>query len=124
MSRVLVAEDDPDIQHLLAYKLNRAGFEVLALGDGIAAMASVRQFRPDVMILDVRLPGMSGLDICRDLRDAPDTAKLPIVMISAQGRPQDREAAYAVGCDDYVIKPFSPRALVERVQRLTVEVRA
>ncbi|GAB7047019.1 response regulator transcription factor [Catenuloplanes indicus] len=124
MARVLVAEDDPDIQQLVMYKLDRSGFEAMAVSDGVAALAAVRQFRPHAVLIDVRMPGINGIELCRELRRSPDTAKLPIVMISAQGRPQDRELAYAAGCDDYVIKPFSPRELVERVQKLLVEVRA
>ncbi|WP_033340509.1 response regulator transcription factor [Catenuloplanes japonicus] len=124
MARVLVAEDDPDIQQLVMYKLKRSGFEAMAVADGLAALAAVRQFRPHAVLIDVRMPGLDGIELCRELRAAPDTAKLPIVMISAQGRPQDRELAFAAGCDDYVVKPFSPKELVERVQQLLVEVRA
>ncbi|GAB7044347.1 MULTISPECIES: response regulator transcription factor [Catenuloplanes] len=124
MARVLVAEDDPDIQQLVMYKLGRSGFEAMAVSDGRAALAAVRQFRPHAVLIDVRMPGLNGIELCRELRRSPDTAKLPIVMISAQGRPQDRELAYAAGCDDYVIKPFSPKELVDRVQKLLVEVRA
>ncbi|MDP9792297.1 two-component system phosphate regulon response regulator PhoB [Catenuloplanes nepalensis] len=124
MARVLVAEDDPDIQQLVMYKLGRSGFETMAVADGAAALAAVRRFRPDAVLVDVRMPGINGIELCRELRRTPVTAKLPIVMISAQGRPQDRELAYAAGCDDYLVKPFSPRDLVERVQKLLVEVRA
>jgi DNA-binding response OmpR family regulator len=124
MARVLVAEDDTDIQQLVMYKLQRSGFESMAVSDGLAALAAVRQFRPHALLIDVRMPGLDGIELCRELRASPDTAKLPIVMISAQGRPQDRELAFAAGCNDYVVKPFSPRELVERVQKLLVEVRA
>jgi DNA-binding response OmpR family regulator len=124
MARVLVAEDDPDILQLVVYKLKRSGFEAMAAPDGLTALAAIRRFRPHAVLIDVRMPGLDGIELCRELRASPDTAKLPIVMISAQGRPQDRELAFAAGCDDYVVKPFSPRELVERVQQLLVEVRA
>ncbi|MFI5838093.1 response regulator transcription factor [Catenuloplanes sp. NPDC051500] len=124
MARVLVAEDDPDILQLLIYKLKGSGFEAMAASDGRTALAAIRQFRPHAVLIDVRMPGLDGIELCRELRASPGTAKLPIVMISAQGRPQDRELAFAAGADDYVIKPFSPRELVARVQQLLVEVRA
>ncbi|MDR7277838.1 response regulator transcription factor [Catenuloplanes atrovinosus] len=124
MARVLVAEDDPDIRQLVSYKLDRFGFETMAVSDGVAALAAIRRFRPHAVLIDVRMPGLSGIEVCRELRQSPDTAKVAVIMISAQGRPQDRELAYAAGCDDYVVKPFSPKELVERVQRLMVEVRA
>ena len=124
MARVLVAEDDPDIAQLVMYKLDRSGFETTAVSDGVAALAAVRRFRPHVVLIDVRMPGLNGIELCRELRASAGTAKLPIVMISAQGRPQDREQAYAAGADDYLVKPFSPKELVDRVQRLLVEVRA
>lgn len=116
MSTILLAEDDPDILHMVAYKLRRAGFEVIETTDGLAALAACRREPPDLVLLDVRMPRMDGIAVCRELRDGPRTADLPIVMLTARAREQDRELALAAGATDYVVKPFSPRALVERVE--------
>ena len=116
MSTILLAEDDPDILHMVAYKLRRAGFEVVETTDGLAALDACRRDPPDLVLLDVRMPRMDGIAVCRELRAGPRTGDVPIVMLSARARDQDRELAYAAGATDYVVKPFSPRALVERVE--------
>jgi len=115
MSTILLVEDDPDILHMVAYKLRRAGFEVVETTDGLAALDACRREPPDLVLLDVRMPRMDGIAVCRELRAGPRTGDVPIVMLSARARDQDRELAYAAGATDYVVKPFSPRALVERV---------
>ena len=116
MSTILLAEDDPDILHMVAYKLRRAGFEVIETTDGLAALDACRREPPDLVLLDVRMPRMDGIAVCRELRAGPRTGALPIVMLTARAREQDRELAFAAGATDYVVKPFSPRALVERVE--------
>ena len=116
MSRILLAEDDPDIMHMVAYKLRRAGFEVVEVVDGPAALDACLRDPPDLVLLDVRMPRMDGIAVCRELRAGPRTGRLPIIMLTARARPQDREQAFAAGATDYVVKPFSPRALVERVE--------
>jgi len=116
MSTILLAEDDPDILHMVAYKLRRAGFEVVETTDGLAALDACRREPPDLVLLDVRMPRMDGIAVCRELRAGPRTGDLPIVMLTARARDQDRELALAAGATDYVVKPFSPRALVERVE--------
>ena len=116
MSTILLVEDDPDILHMVAYKLRRAGFEVVETTDGLAALDACRREPPDLVLLDVRMPRMDGIAVCRELRAGPRTGDVPIVMLSARARDQDRELAYTAGATDYVVKPFSPRALVERVE--------
>jgi len=120
MSTILLAEDDPDILHMVAYKLRRAGFEVVEATDGIAALDACRREPPDLVLLDVRMPRMDGISVCRELRARPRTGDLPIIMLTARARAQDRELAFAAGATDYVVKPFSPRALVERVEAVLV----
>jgi two-component system, OmpR family, phosphate regulon response regulator PhoB len=115
MSTILLAEDDPDIRHLVSYKLQHSGFDVIEAPDGMTALREARHRPPDLVLLDVRMPHLSGLDVCRELRAGPHTASVPIIILTARSRPQDIEQAYAAGATDYVIKPFSPRALVERV---------
>ncbi len=121
-STILLVEDDPDIQHLVSYKLGRAGLDVIAVTDGIAALREARARRPDLVLLDVRLPRMSGLEICRELRAGAVTARTPIIMLTARARPQDIEQAYAAGATDYVVKPFSPRDLLARVEHALARV--
>jgi two-component system phosphate regulon response regulator PhoB len=122
MSTVLLVEDDPDIRHLVSYKLTRGGFDVIEAADGVTALHEARRRPPDLVILDVRMPRMSGLEVCREMRATPQTADVPILMLTARARTQDLEQAYAAGATDYVVKPFSPRALQERVESLLLKV--
>ncbi|GGK37994.1 hypothetical protein GCM10010124_33520 [Pilimelia terevasa] len=124
MSKVLVAEDDPDIRDLVVFKLEQAGHEVVEVGDGLGALAAVEgDDLPDLVVLDVAMPGLSGLDVCRQMRADPRTKGLLIILLTAQAQETDVERGFAVGADDYVIKPFSPRELVSRVQSLLARSR-
>jgi two-component system, OmpR family, phosphate regulon response regulator PhoB len=116
MGTVLLVEDDPDIRHLVSYKLTRSGHQVLEAADGFTALDLARRNPPDVVLLDVRMPRKSGLEVCRELRAGPRTAGVPIIMLTARARPQDIEQAYAAGATDYVVKPFSPRVLLAQVE--------
>lgn len=123
MSTILLAEDDPDIRHLVSYKLTKCGFDVIEVADGRAALQAARQQPPpDLVLLDVRMPFMNGLEVCRELRDGPRTSALPIIILTARARPQDVEQAFAAGATDYVVKPFSPRELVQRVETVLARV--
>jgi len=106
-------EDEMQIARTLRDYLEVAGFEVTAVGDGEAALASVRGHRPDLVVLDLGLPGMDGLDVARELRRASTT---PIVMLTARGEETDRIVGLELGADDYLVKPFSPKELVARVR--------
>ena len=116
-STILLVEGDSDLRHLVAYHLTNAGFTVIETEDGVAALREANREPPDVIILDVRLPQMSGLDVCRELRAGIRTEQVPIIMLTARTRAQDLEQAYAAGATDHVAKPFSPRDLVERVEK-------
>lgn len=116
MARVLIADDDVDIRDLVAFKLTQSGHEVIAVEDGMAALKAARSQPVDVALLDIRMPGMSGLDVCRELRAAPETASLPVILLTARSQEGDVETGFAAGADDYIIKPFSPRELSSRVQ--------
>jgi two-component system phosphate regulon response regulator PhoB len=122
VSTILLVEDDPDIRHLVGYKLTRAGLEVVEAADGIGALDAARRHPPDLVILDVRMPRMSGLEVCRALRAGPLDPEVPIIMLTARARPQDLEQAFAAGATDYVVKPFSPRVLLERVESALLKV--
>jgi len=116
-STILLVEDDSDWRHLVAYHLTNAGFTVIEAEDGVAALREANREPPDLIILDVRLPQMSGLDVCRELRAGIRTEQVPIIMLTARTRAQDLEQAYAAGATDHVAKPFSPRDLVERAEK-------
>ncbi|MEV5436201.1 response regulator [Streptomyces sp. NPDC052682] len=122
MARVLIADDDADIRDLVAFKLVQSGHEVTAVEDGMAALRAVRERPFDLVLLDIRMPGMSGLDICRAVRAAPDTASLPVILITARSQEGDVELGFAAGADDYIVKPFSPRELSSRVTAMLSRV--
>jgi DNA-binding response OmpR family regulator len=118
VKRLLVIEDDVDIRELVAFKLGQLGFEVLAFDDPRPGLDSVERFPPDLVVLDVMLPAMSGLEVCRRLREAEATARTPIVMLTAKAQEGDVERGFAAGATDYVVKPFSPRELVSRLEAI------
>ena len=113
MQRILVVEDEMQIARTLRDYLEVAGFEVAVVGDGSSALASARGSRPDLVVLDLGLPGMDGLDVARELRR---TSTTPIVMLTARGEESDRIVGLELGADDYLVKPFSPKELVARVR--------
>ncbi|KGM14377.1 response regulator transcription factor [Cellulomonas bogoriensis] len=113
---MLVAEDDPDVRDLVVFKLEQAGFTVVAVGDGSEALALALAEPPDLALVDVMMPGLSGLDVTRELRRHPATAQVPVIMLTARSQESDVDAGFRTGVDDYVTKPFSPRELVNRVQ--------
>jgi DNA-binding response OmpR family regulator len=121
---VLVADDDADIRDLVAFKLEQAGFDVIAVEDGQTALDQTRSLRPTLAVLDVSMPALSGIDVCRMLRADPETAGMLIVMLTARVQEQDVECGFSAGADDYVTKPFSPRELVSRIQSLLSRARA
>jgi DNA-binding response OmpR family regulator len=112
--RVLVVDDDPTVSDVVRRYLEHAGFEVTLAADGPAALQSVSAARPDLVVLDLMLPGLDGLEVCRRLRS--QDKDLPVVMLTALGEEADRVVGLSLGADDYVTKPFSPRELVLRVQ--------
>src|SRR6476660_2685063 len=116
-TRVLVVEDDPDIAMLLARSLARAGFAVDQLSSGADVLPTLRRGQPDLLLLDLMLPGLDGIEICRALRADPSTAALPIIMLTARAEESDRIAGLELA-DDYITKPFSPNELVARVRAL------
>ena len=124
MTVVLVADDDADIRDLVAFKLEQAGFEVIAVEDGQTALDQARSRQPTLAVLDVSMPGLSGIDVCRMLRSEPATAGMLIIMLTARVQEQDVEGGFNAGADDYVTKPFSPRELVTRIQALLSRARA
>ena len=117
-AKILVVDDEPDVVQLIEYNLKSAGYDVVAASDGREALAKARSSQPDLIILDLMLPEVEGLDVCKVLRRDPATASIPIVMLTAKASETDRVLGFELGADDYVTKPFSPRELVLRVKRL------
>ncbi len=118
MPRILVIEDDRDIAELVRYNLGQEGFQVACVADGAAGLAQLRKLPPDLLILDLMLPKLPGLEICKEIRRDPGLNRLPILMLTARGEEADRVVGLELGADDYVTKPFSPRELVARVKAL------
>jgi two-component system alkaline phosphatase synthesis response regulator PhoP len=116
--KVLVVEDEADIRELLRYNLAQEGFTVEEARDGAEALDRIGRRAPDLLVLDLMLPQMSGLEICRRMRSNPETAKLPILVVTAKSAEVDRILGLEMGADDYVVKPFSPREVVARVKAL------
>ncbi|HEY7175145.1 MAG TPA: response regulator transcription factor [Micromonosporaceae bacterium] len=112
--RILVVDDDPTVSDVVRRYLERAGYDVVLASDGPAALTAFDQHHPDLVVLDLMLPGMDGLEVCRRLR--ADSEGVPIIMLTALGEESDRVLGLQYGADDYVTKPFSPRELVLRVQ--------
>ena len=121
MTTVLVVEDEIEIARVVRDYLDNAGFEVIVVGDGGSAIASVRSAKPDLLVLDLGLPGRDGLDVAREIRRWSNT---PIVMLTARGDETDRVVGLELGADDYVVKPFSPKELVARIRAVLRRTRA
>jgi phosphate regulon transcriptional regulator PhoB len=116
--KILVVEDEPDIRKLVQYNLAQEHFRVLEAEDGEQALKILQRDKPNLLILDLMLPGLSGIELCRILRDRTDTARLPILMLTAKAGETDRVLGLEMGADDYLTKPFSPRELVARVRAI------
>jgi two-component system, OmpR family, phosphate regulon response regulator PhoB len=116
--RVLVADDEADVADLIHYHLRTIGFEVETVTDPTAVIARCRAFKPDLVILDVMMPGITGFQLCRLLRADPAIASVPVVFLTAKSQPDDRVQGLELGADDYITKPFLPKELVLRVQTI------
>ena len=121
--RILLVEDDPGLVELLSYHLSRENFAVVATADGEDALLIARENPPDLVILDWMIEGVSGIEVCRRLRRLPDTANVPIIMLTARTEEADRVRGLETGADDYVTKPFSPKELVARVTAVLRRIR-
>jgi two-component system phosphate regulon response regulator PhoB len=118
MARILIIEDEQDLQKVLAYNLKRAGYEVLAALRGRDGLQLVRDRNPDFIILDLMLPDLPGTEICKTLKRDPKTKGIPILMLTAKGEEVDRVVGFELGADDYVVKPFSVRELLLRIEAI------
>ncbi len=114
--KVLVIEDEPDILEVIQYNLEREGHKVIACRNGEQGLSRIRTDNPDLVILDLMLPGMDGVEVCRQVKSDPVTRSIPIVMVTAKGEESDIVLGLGIGADDYITKPFSPRELVARIK--------
>lgn len=115
VTRILLVDDEPLITDSLTYSLRREGFDVKAVGDGVQALKEIADFDPDLLVLDIMLPGMSGIEVCRQLRTK---SAVPVIMLTARGEEIDRVIGLEVGADDYLAKPFSFRELLARIRSI------
>ena len=114
-TRILVADDERDIRDLLIFKLGQAGYTVQAVGNGTLALAAIEADPPDLAVLDFMMPGLSGIDVLRKVREDERLSGVRVILLTARARDADVDAGFVTGADDYIIKPFSPRELLHRV---------
>ena len=119
LGRVLVVEDEQDVAELIRFNLIKEGYDVTVLGNGADAVRFVRDGKPDVVLLDIMVPQLNGWEVCRRLKQDPETRRIPIVMVTGRVDEGDKVLGFELGADDYVTKPFSPRELVARVRAVT-----
>jgi DNA-binding response OmpR family regulator len=120
---VLVADDDRDIRDLISFKLGQAGFRLRVFDDGPSALAAIEADPPDLAVLDVMMPGLSGIDVLRKVRGDERLSMVRVILLTARSRAADVDAGFATGADDYMIKPFSPRELLHRVNAVLARSR-
>jgi two-component system alkaline phosphatase synthesis response regulator PhoP len=121
--RILVVDDEIYIVHILEFTLTMEGYEVLTAADGEEALRRLEQDRPDLVVLDIMMPKVDGYEVLRRIRADEEFRQLPVILLSAKGRPIDRETGLEIGADDYIVKPFSPRRLLEKIQDLLERAR-
>lgn len=115
---VLIADDDEMLAQLVEHTLQKAGFRVTWVADGEQALVEIRKLRPSLIILDGMMPGMDGFEVLRNLRESPETATLPVIMLTARGMARDVVAGFDLGVEDYVVKPFMPEELLARIKKV------
>ena len=121
MTKILVAEDERDIRELISFTLRFAGFEIETAMNGVQAVEKAAQIKPDLILLDVRMPKMTGYEACRVLRKMPEMRKIPIVFLSAKGQESEINEGLDTGATEYILKPFAPDELIQQVKRILAE---
>jgi CheY-like chemotaxis protein len=121
MTKILVAEDERDIRELISFTLRFAGFEIETVVNGVQAVEKAAQVKPDLILLDVRMPQMTGYEACRVLRTMPEMRKIPIVFLSAKGQESEINEGLDTGATEYILKPFAPDELIQQVKRILAE---
>jgi CheY-like chemotaxis protein len=121
MAKILIAEDERDIRDLVAFTLRFAGHEIVAVGNGEEALETARVEMPDLILMDVRMPRMTGYEACEKMKADPQLAKIPVVFLSAKGQDSEIRTGLDAGADEYLLKPFAPAELTQRVGELLVK---
>jgi len=124
MPTALVVDDDPDIRGVVEYMLEQAGFQVYVESEGQAGLERAKDLRPDVVLLDWMMPGMTGVEVCIALRTDTDMDSMAVILLTAKARESDVQLGFAAGADEYIVKPFSPRQMVAQVQAVLERPRA
>lgn len=118
LGKVLVVDDEVYILHILDFSLGAEGFEVITANNGELAVEKAKQEKPDLIVLDIMMPVLDGYETCRRLKREAETKNIPVVLLTAKGRDVDKRLGYEVGAVDYIVKPFSPNRLIERIQEI------
>ena len=118
MALIVVADDDVDIRDLVEFKLRTLGHRIVTVADGTSAIDACRAARPDLAVLDVMMPGLTGLEAVREMRRAPELSDIPVILLTARAQQSDVQTGFDCGADDYLTKPFSPKELASRVEAL------
>jgi DNA-binding response OmpR family regulator len=123
MAKIVIAEDEPDIRELIAFTLRFAGYEVITGSNGEEGYELTKKVRPDLAMFDVRMPKMTGYDACKKVKADPEIAHIPVIFLSAKGQENEIEQGLAAGAEEYLLKPFAPDQLTERVKAVQVKYR-
>ena len=119
--KIMVIDDEPYIARVIKFKLEQEGYTVFSANDGLTGLEKIRQEKPDLVLLDVMMPGLTGYEVCQKIKADPQLASIPVVILTAKGQERDREEGLSVGASDYITKPFSPNRLLELVRNMVGE---
>lgn len=118
MAKILIADDEKDIRDLITITLQFAGHEVITTANGEEALKEAQEFQPDLILLDVRMPRLNGYDTCKEIRKIPELEKVPVIFLSAKGQKSEISEGFEAGADDYILKPFSPFDLTNKIDQI------
>lgn len=122
MAKILVAEDERDIRELIAFTLGAVGHTIIQAGNGEEALQLVRETQPDLVMTDVRMPKLTGYEVCREIKNDDALKQIPVIILSAKGQDEEVDAGRGVGADDYILKPFAPLELASRIGEILKEL--
>ncbi|HTY07570.1 MAG TPA: response regulator [Candidatus Edwardsbacteria bacterium] len=121
--KIMVVDDEPYIARVIKFKLEQEGYTVISANDGITGLNKIKEEKPDMVLLDVMMPGMSGYEVCQKIKGDAELAGIPVVILTAKGQERDREQGFSMGASDYITKPFSPNRLLELVKSIVGEAK-
>lgn len=116
--KIMVVDDEPYIARVIKFKLEQEGYEVISANDGQSGLQKIKEEKPDMVLLDVMMPGLSGYEVCQKIKEDAELAGIPVVILTAKGQERDREQGLTMGASDYITKPFSPNRLLELVKNM------